>query len=291
VKYPTGQAFLQEPNQRLALVGLSGVGKSTAARLLPPDDWFTYSVDYRIWTHYLGDQLNDYLKTLAMTHPILGELLRRDAITIEHRVGFDNLLATSAFMGMLGSPNEGGSTTTEFRQRMADHAKAEIAAMLDIPKFISRSEQLYDYANFLVDATGSACEVIEPTNPDDPAITALADNCVVIYIEATADHRQELIRRAAIYPKPIYYRPDFIEANLPVLLANHHAKRIEDLDPKLVARYLYPKLLDHRTTRYAAIAEQIGYTISMSDVLGAKTGQDILSLVAHAIDKPFQQKS
>jgi len=100
MKYPTGQAFLDTPSKHLALIGLSGVGKSTVARLLPPDDWFTYSVDYRIWTHYLGDQLNDYLKSLTMSHPILGDLLRRDAITVEHRVGFDNLLATSAFMGM-----------------------------------------------------------------------------------------------------------------------------------------------------------------------------------------------
>ena len=284
MKYPTGQAFLSEPNKRLALVGLSGVGKSTAARLLPPDDWFTYSVDYRIWTHYLGDQLDDYLKSLAMTHPILRDLLRRDAITVQHRVGFDNLLATSAFMGMLGDPERGGSTTEEFRLRMADHAKAEVAAMLDIPKFHNRSERLYGYANLLVDATGSACEVIEPTDPNDPSLGVLDENCVVVYIEATAAHREELIRRATIYPKPIYYRPDFIAANLPGLLSENHAKTVEALDPTTVGRYLYPKLLSHRAQRYTAIANKIGYTVSMADVLGAKTGQDILELVAGTID-------
>lgn len=288
MKYPTGQAFLNTPSKRLALVGLSGVGKSTAARLLSPDDWFTYSVDYRIWTHYLGDQLNDYLKSLTMSHPILGDLLRRDAITVEHRVGFDNLLATSAFMGMLGNPKRGGSTTTEFGLRMADHARAEVQAMLDIPNFIRRAEKLYGYSNFLVDATGSACEVIEPENSDDPALKVLEDTCVVVYIEATTVHQQELIRRAAIYPKPIYYRPDFIKANLPILLSQQNVSHVEDLDPKVVSRYLYPKLLDHRAQRYSTIAGRIGYTISMADVLGAKTGQSILQLVAAAIDKQNQ---
>ncbi len=291
MKYPTGQAFLQEPNKRLALVGLSGVGKSTAARLLPSDDWFTFSVDYRIWTHYLGDQLNDYLKSLAMAQPILEDLLRHDAITINHRVGFDNLLATSAFMGMLGNPEQDGSSIAEFSLRMADHARAEVQAMLDIPDFIRRAERLYGYSNLLVDASGSACEVIEPGNPNDPALNVLADNCVVVYIEATADHKQELIRRAAIYPKPIYYRSDFIEANLPSLLAENNVKHVEDLDPKIVGRYLYPRLLDHRTKRYAAIAGRIGYTVSMADVLGAKTGQDILELVGRTIDADGTPKS
>jgi len=284
MKYATGQAFLDDTNKRLALIGLSGVGKTTASRLLPPDEWFTYSVDYRIWTHYLGDQLNDYLKSLAMPHPILGDLLRRDAITIEHRVGFENLLATSAFMGMLGDPNQGGSTTDEFGLRMADHARAEVQAMLDIPAFIRRSERLYGYSSLLVDATGSACEVIEHDNPEDPALKVLEDTCVVVYIEATAEHQQELIRRAAVYPKPIYYRPDFIGANLPGLLAEQNVERVEDLDPKVVGRYLYPRLLNHRAQRYAAIAGSIGYTVSMTDILGAKTGQAVLELVAAAID-------
>jgi len=276
---------LDAPNKRLALIGLSGVGKTTASRLLPPDEWFTYSVDYRIWTHYLGDQLNDYLKSLTMSHPILGELLRRDAITVEHRVGFDNLLATSAFMGMLGDPDQGGTTIAEFGLRMADHARAEVQAMIDIPHFIRRAERLYGYTNLLVDATGSACEVIEPADPKDPALKILGDTSVVVYIAATSAHQQELIRRAAIYPKPIYYRPDFIKANLPGLLAEYHAGRVEDLDPKVVGRYLYPRLLEHRTERYAAIADRIGYTVSMTDVLECKTAQSILGLIAGTIDK------
>jgi hypothetical protein len=285
MKYSTGQAFLDAPNKRVALMGLSGVGKTTASRLLPPDAWFTYSVDYRIWTHYLGDQLNDYLKSLAMSHPILEDLLRRDAITIEHRVGFDNLLATSAFMGMLGDPQLGGSTTAEFGLRMADHARAEVQAMLDIPNFIRRAKRLYSYSNFLVDATGSACEVIDLANPDDPALKVLSDSCVVVYIEATAEHQAELIRRAASYPKPIYYRPDFIKANLAGLLAEQNSAGVEDIDPKVVGRFLYPRLLEHRAKRYAAIAGSIGYTVAMADVLESKTGQAVLEVVAAAIDK------
>lgn len=284
MKYPTGKAFLATPSKRLAVIGLSGVGKTNMARRMPSSDWFIYSVDYRIWTHYLGDQLNDYLKALAMAQPILKELLKNDAITIEHRVQFDNLLATSAFMGMLGNPKLGGSTPTEFSVRMAKHAAAEIQAMLDIPIFTDRAEQLYSYSNVIIDAGGSACEVVDLDDHADPVLDVLAKNSTVVYIEATPDHKQYLLERAAISPKPIYYRPDFLKANIPKLLAKEHVRQVEELDPKVIGNYLYPLLLDHRATRYAAIADRIGYRVSMTDVLQAKSSQELLDLVADAID-------
>lgn len=283
MKYSSGADFLNDPNKNILLMGLSGVGKTTICRALPADEWFHYSVDYRIWTHQLGDELNDFIKTLALSNPILKDLLKHDAITVEHRVHFDNLYATSLYMGMLGKPSLGGSTEKAFRARMAHYAAAEQSAMLDIPYFVKRSHTLYNYPHFLVDASGSLCEIVDLDDPDDNVIKLLEQNCTVIYIEATEQHKQELLRRHSAAPKPIYYRPDFLDKNIPDLLTNYNVDKITKLSPAEVCSFLYPRLLDHRITQYKRLANKIGYTISMTDILAIKDGPQLLQTIANKI--------
>ncbi len=270
------------PNQpiRIAVMGLSGVGKTTLARCLPSSRWFHYSVDYRIWTHYLGDELNDYLKKLAMSHPLLRDMLKRDAITVEHRVHFDNLLATSLYMGMLGNPKKHGSSLADFTARMATHAEAEIAAMLDIPKFIARAESLYGYPHFLADLSGSLCEVVEPGSDVDPVLQAMDETVTLIYIRATKAHEKVLIERNIADPKPIYYRPDFVAAELPGLLEKYHAQDVTEIDPKKVGAYLYPRLLKHRVERYEAIAAKHALTLTMEEAAAIRSEADLLNVLS-----------
>ncbi|MCA9327039.1 ATPase [Candidatus Saccharibacteria bacterium] len=275
----TNKSARTQNGLHIAVMGLSGVGKTRLARQLPMDDWFHYSVDYRIWTHYLGDELNDYLKTLAMEHPLLREMLRRDAIGVEHRVHFDNLHATSLYMGMLGSADTHGSTLDEFSVRMAKHAEAERAAMLDIPKFIERAKALYDYPNFLADLSGSLCEIVEPDDVDDAVLRMLDDNVKLIYIRATKDHEQTLVERNVADPKPIYYRPDFIDAELPRLLQAFSASSVTNIDTKNVGSYLYPRLLAHRVERYEAIAAKHGITLTMEEAAAIQSQDDLLRYV------------
>lgn len=284
MKYKTSKEFLKAPEKRILIMGLSGVGKTTIARMMPSSEWFHFSVDYRIWTHHLTDQLNDFLKSLAYQEPRLRELLNKDAISVEHRLHFDNLFATSVYMGMLGDPNEGGSNLDDFINRMKEYAGGEINAMLDIPYFIERAKRLYNYPNFLVDASGSLCEVVELDDEDDRVLKTIEDNCLIVYIEATKEHEAELIRRAKIDPKPIYYRPDFVEKILPELLNEFKAKKVEEIDPKNIGSFIYPKLLAHRIPRYEKIAGRYGYTISMTDVMKVKNPDEFLALIAKKID-------
>ncbi len=267
---------------RIAVMGLSGVGKTTLARCLPSSRWFHYSVDYRIWTHYLGDVLNDYLKKLAMTHPLLRDMLQRDAITVEHRVHFDNLLATSLYMGMLGNPKKHGSTLPDFSERMASHATAEIAAMLDIPKFIQRAENLYGYPHFLADLSGSLCEVVDPRAEHDPVLDMIDENLTLIYIRATKSHEKVLIERNIADPKPIYYRPDFVAAELPGLLEKYKVHDVTDLSPRQVGAYLYPRLLAHRVERYEAIAAEHALTLTMEEAAAIGSESDLLERLMQA---------
>lgn len=263
-------------------MGLSGVGKTTLARCLPSSRWFHYSVDYRIWTHYLGDELNDYLKKLAMTHPLLRDMLQRDAITVEHRVHFDNLLATSLYMGMLGNPKKHGSTLPDFSERMASHATAEIAAMLDIPNFIQRAENLYGYPHFLADLSGSLCEVVDPRAEHDPVLDMIDENLTLIYIRATKSHEKVLIERNIADPKPIYYRPDFVAAELPGLLEKYKVHDVTDLSPRQVGAYLYPRLLAHRVERYEAIAAEHALTLTMEEAAAIGSESDLLERLMQA---------
>lgn len=264
---------------RIAVMGLSGVGKTTLARCLPVSRWFHYSVDYRIWTHYLGDELNDYLKKLAMSHPLLRDMLRRDAITVEHRVHFDNLLATSLYMGMLGNPEKHGSTLPDFTARMAQHAVAERSATLDIPRFIARAEELYDYPHFIADLSGSLCEVVEPDDPEDALLRMLDETVTLIYIRATAEHEKVLIDRNIVDPKPIYYRPDFVAAELPGLLEKFQVGDVTELSPRDVGAYLYPRLLAHRVERYEAIAARHALTLTMEQAAALRSEADLLKIL------------
>lgn len=259
-------------------MGLSGVGKTTLARKLPSNEWFHYSVDYRIWTHYLGDELSDYLKTLAMSHPVLKRLLNADAITVEPRVSFDNLLATYVFMGMLGSPEEGGLTRQEFAFRMAKHAEAERMAMHDTEKFIQRARELYGYPHFFADLSGSLCEIVNPNDPADKVMTDLSKHVnQIVYIRATDEHVAELIRRNTSCPKPIYYRPEFLKKELPGLLEQFGAKDVEEIPPKDVGAYLYPRLVHERISRYEAIAKHYATTIDMDEVRTITGAGDLLA--------------
>lgn len=283
MKYSSGIDFLQQPKKQVLLMGLSGVGKTTVCRLLPRTEWFHYSVDYRIWTHQLRDELNDYLKTLALSNPLLKDLLLHDAITVEHRIEFDNLYASSLYMGMLGDSKHHGSNEKEFRDRMQRYAVAERSAMLDIPHFVQRSQRLYGYPHFLIDASGSLCEIVDPDDPDDEVLKVIDRDSLVIYIEATEEHTKELLRRQEAAPKPIYYRPDFLDAHMPGLLRHYGAKSVADILPADVGRYLYPRLLDHRIARYQRLANRYGYTISMTDILRVRCSSELLDTIATAI--------
>ncbi len=285
MKYKSANNFLKDPEKRILLMGLSGVGKTTASRMMPSDEWFHYSVDYRIWTHHLSDQLNDYLKTLASNEPRLKELLNKDAISVEHRLHFDNLFATSVYMGMLGDPKMDGTNLSDFIERMEEYAHGEINAMLDVPYFIERAKRLYNYPHFLIDASGSLCEIVELDDPNDPVLKMIDENCIVVYIEATKEHEQELIHRATIDPKPIYYRPDFIGKILPGLYKEFGVDDVEQIDPRKVGSFIYPKLLYHRIPRYKTIADRYGYTIPMKEFMQINTAYDFLNIISQKISK------
>jgi len=94
--YPSKSDWRGTAQKRVALIGMSGLGKSYLSNILRSSgDWFHYSVDYRIGTHYLGEHIVDNFKQEAMKNPFLAEHLLSDSIYIASNITFENLAPLS----------------------------------------------------------------------------------------------------------------------------------------------------------------------------------------------------
>jgi len=275
----TRDEFLAWPRKRVTLLGMSGVGKTRLANMLRCDDWFHYSVDYRIGTRYLDEAILDNVKVQAMQIPFLRDLLRSDSIYIRNNITVDNLKPLSTFLGMLGNPDLGGLSLQEFKRRQRLHLDAEVAAICDVGEFAEKAGTVYGYDHFLHDTSGSFCEI------DDPdLIRQVADNTLMIYIEASSDDEIGLIERAANDPKPLYYRETFLDEQLQHYMGSIDIEYTTEIDPAEFVRWVFPHLFRARVPRYAAIAKEHGYSISASDAFEVNDCDEFIDLIGRALD-------
>jgi hypothetical protein len=281
--YQTSADWLGQPNKRILLFGMSGLGKThVSSTLRDAGDWFHYSVDYRIGTRYMGEFIADNFKREAMKVPLLRELLMTDSVYITSNITFDNLAPLSTYLGKPGDPAKGGLPFEEYLRRQAQHRAAEIAALRDTRHYITRAGDLYGYANFVCDSGGSICEVVDPANPADPVMQALSSDMLLVWIKGSDAHRAELIRRFDRNPKPIYYQPDFLHKIWQDYLARE-GKPADKVDPDAFLRFAYAQVLDHRQPRYAAMAEW-GVTVTAEEVAGITDAAGFTALIARALD-------
>jgi len=287
--YQTGAEFRAARDKRVLLFGMSGLGKTYLSNMLrdaPKDQgggWFHYSVDYRIGTRYMGEYIADNFKREAMKVPLLRELLMTDSVYIASNITFNNLAPLSTYLGKPGDPSRGGVPFAEYCKRQAQHREAEIAALLDTPRFIERARDIYGYANFVCDSGGSICEVVDATDPADPVMSALADNLLLVWIKGSDAHRDELIRRFDRAPKPMYYQPDFLKQVWADYLAQE-GRPESGVDPDAFLRFGYARILNHRQPRYAAMARW-GITVTAEEVAQVRDTAGFTDLIAAAIDR------
>lgn len=265
-------------HKAITLLGMSGVGKTRLARILRENQWFHYSVDYRIGTRYLDEPILDNIKGKVMQIPFLRELLRSDSIHIGNNITVDNLQPLSSFLGKIGNPEQGGLGLREFKRRQRLHREAEIAALMDVPAFIDNSKQIYGYRHFVNDAGGSLCEL------DDPeVISTLAEHTMIIYIQATREDEQELIKRAETSPKPLYYPENFLDEQLALYMDENSLGYAALVDPDDFCRWVFPRLFHARIPRYEAISEEFGYTVSTRDIAAINDESDFLKLIERVL--------
>ena len=275
----TVDEFRRWEHKIITLLGMSGVGKTYLSTLLRKHDWFHYSGDYRIGTRYLDEAILDLIKQQAMSVPFLRDLLRRDWIYINNNIKVDDLGPVLSYVGKLGDPERGGVPLAEFNQRQAMYRDAEIAAMRDVPGFIRKAQDIYGYGHFVNDVGGSLCELEEP-----PVIELLVEYTLVLYIQVTDEEEErKLITRAQSDPKPLYYRPAFLQEQLTDYLRETDLDYAAQIDPDEFTRWVFPRLFRSRIPRYEAIAEPHGYTVTSREVSQVRDESDFLALLERAI--------
>ncbi len=280
----TVEEFRHWKHKNVTLLGMSGVGKSYLSSMLQGKQWFHYSGDYRIGTRYLDEHILDMIKQQAMQVPFLKDLLRKDWIHISNNIKVDDLGPVLSFVGKLGNPALGGVELDEFIRRQAIYRQAEIDAMLEVPEFIRKAQHIYGYPHFINDVGGSLCELEEPG-----VIESLIDCSLILYIQVTNQAQQDtLVQRAQSSPKPLFYRPEFLQQHLQMYFEETGLEYAAQIDPDDFARWVFPHLFHSRIPRYEAIAQPHGYTVTSDEVAQVKDEDDFLALIELAIVRDNQ---
>ena len=272
------EEFRNWKNRSITLLGMSGVGKTYLSALLRRSDWFHYSGDYRIGTRYLDEHILDLIKAQAMQVPFLKDLLRRDWIFIRNNIKVNDLGPVLSFVGKLGNPDLGGLAMEEFSRRQALYRQGEIAAMMEVPTFIRKAQQIYGYSHFVNDVGGSLCELEEPA-----VIDVLVRHSLILYIQVPPEDEIKLIQRAQADPKPLYYRPAFLGTAVRDYLDEQELEYVAEIDPDEFTRWVFPRLFHSRVPRYEAIARPHGYTVVSTEVAQVRDEADFLDLLEAAI--------
>jgi len=282
--YASAEEWRAAPKKKVLLFGMSGLGKTHVSNLLrDAGGWFHYSIDYRIGTRYMGEHIADNFKREAMKVPLLRDLLMTDSVHITSNITFNNLAPLSTYLGKPGDPSKGGLPFAEYMERQEQHRVAEIAALLDTPRFIDRAEKLYGYDNFVCDSGGSICEVVDPEDPTDPVMSTLAKSVLLIWIKGSEAHTAELVRRFDRAPKPMYYQPAFLEVAWREYLSENNL--VEDkVDPDTFVRWTYARAMAHRQPRYAAMAHNWGISVTAEEVARVRSDGDFADLIAKALE-------
>ncbi|MGR3637284.1 MAG: ATPase [Shimia sp.] len=281
--YQSAKDWRAASQKKVLLFGMSGLGKTHISNTLRDNgDWFHYSIDYRIGTRYMGEHIADNAKREAMKVPFLRELLMSDSIYIGSNITFNNLAPLSTYLGKPGNPDLGGLPFDEYLLRQDQHRTAEIAALMDTKPFIDRAHDLYGYDHFVCDTGGSICEVVDPSDANDPVMTSLAKNTLMVWIKGSEAHTEELIRRFDRAPKPMCYQPEFLIAAWQEYLAETGSSEAK-IDPDAFVRWTYARALAHRQPRYAAMSKW-GLTVSAEQIAEVTSTSDFVDLIADSLE-------
>jgi|TARA_B110000008_G_C16882464_1_gene529520 hypothetical protein len=274
----SAKEFKKQRNKCITLLGMSGVGKTHLAKLLGEGGgWFHFSGDYRIGATHLRDDIIANIANKMKTDVWLKKLLDNQSISVNSQVTFDNLEPISTFLGKVGNPEEGGLPIDEFIRRQQLFFEAEKKTMYEVPDFIKKS-QLQGFSHFINDAGGSLCEISDPK-----LYKLLSKKTLIVYIKTNKENERILIERAKAKPKPMYYNSHFFEKSIHMYLAENNLDYAAQVSPDNFVSWVFPKLIEDRLKKYAAIANEYGCIIQSDDLHNCRSSNDVINLISNAL--------
>ena len=283
--YNTGLDWKKSSNKRISLFGMSGVGKTFIANILRESkEWFHYSVDYRIGTRYLGEEIVDNFKKEAMKIPFLREHLLNDSIYLSSNITFNNLSPLSGFLGKPGKTSSGGIDFNEYVLRQRKHYNAEINATNDTALFSQKSIEIYGYKHFISDTSGSLCEVVNPEDSGDKILKALQKNTLPVWVKGSQNQTDQLLERFKKSPKPMFYNESFLKEKWAEYLMVYN-ENPDEVEPDNFMSYGFNALILRRLPIYEKIATNWGVTLQATDITELTTPDELIEIIAEAVDK------
>ena len=149
--------------------------------------------------------------------------------------------------------------------------------MYEVPEFINRS-QSEGFSHFINDAGGSLCEL------EDPKLyKTLSENSLIVYIQTNKENERILIERAKTRPKPMYYNSRFFENSINTYLSENSLDYAAQVSPDDFVSWVFPRLIEDRLKKYAAIANKYGCTIQSDDLHNCDSSNDVINLISSAL--------
>ena len=284
--YRTPEDWFGARHRRVALFGMSGLGKTRIAAMLAGSraQWFHYSIDFRIGTRYMGEHIVDNFKREAMRNPFLRELLRGNSIYIASNITFQNLAPLSTYLGKPGDPAKGGIPFEEYvappapapRRRDRRHPRRAGA--------FHRQGRGRSTATTIssADTSGSLSEVVDAVRPATRSSATSPPRCCRSGSAGPRTTRDELgqaLRPCAEANVLARGLPDGALGRLP----RRPRPRARRGRPRRIHRHGFRGLIAHRLPRYHAMAERWGVTVKATEVEAVRDPQDFTALVAEAI--------
>lgn len=251
----------------LALIGMSGAGKTKAGAGLAKDCGFTlYAIDDAIAHKYLAPHLRGARKSK-----------KKSSHATERKMN-DNISATISLSDFIGKLGINGQSLTIYRRRQKLYGRSEVAAMREAPLIIKKMRK--SSAGFVMDCTGSIVEVM-----NRGLLNLLKKKFLVVYLHFDQKQQSILLKRQMQHPKPMYYQPKFLTAQIANYCQQHKLKNIAQADQLDFSRFIFKAAMARRLSLYQELAKN-GVVLDAEKFGKLRSGRTMLL----AIIKSWQEK-